>query len=332
MLQLTDLFDEAIRQKASDIHLATGETPRLRVAGELVPFGDPLDLRALLEPFLTPEGWARLGAGMPFERTLVHGELAFVGIAFRVGDAGLAATFRLLPEAIPRLELIAEGAQEFFEAITETPRGLVLITGPTGSGKWTTVCSVVDAINSKKAARIFIVGAHPSYRFTSKKSLVTELHVGHDCESYSRALEIAQQADLDVVALDDLPTFETLREALTLASTGHLVIANLHAKTAVEAIERLIESAGTEGDALRRSLAENLVAVTAQRLLPGKEKGRAPAYEWIKNSPAFRTALLAGSDLSVAQAEDSESRTLTTALDALVASGRVAEETAAMHR
>lgn len=328
MLNLTDFFDEAIRQKASDIHLATGEVPRLRVAGELVPVGEPLDLRNLLEPFLTPEAGARLAAGLPFERTLVHGDLAFVGIAFRVGDAGLAATFRLLPEAIPSLDLIAEGAQPFFRSIVEAVRGLVLVVGPTGSGKWTTVCSVTDAINAERAARIFVVGAHPSYRFASKKGLVTELHVGHDCDSYSRALEIAQQADLDVIALDDIPTLETLREAITLASTGHLVIANFHAKTAVEAIGRLIESAGAEGEALRRSLAENLVAVTAQRLLPGREKGRAPAYEWIRNSG---TMLLEG-DLAAAQAADPESRTLSAALDALVASGRVAEEVAAVHR
>jgi len=332
MLNLTNLFDEAIRQKASDIHLATGETPRLRVAGDLVPFGEPLDLRTVLEPFLTPEAGARLAAGLPFEKTLVHGDLAFVGIAFRVGDSGLAATFRLLPEKVPALDQIAEGAQEFFRGIVETVRGLVLITGPTGSGKWTTVCSVADTINAERADRIFIVGSHPSYRFASKKGMVTELHVGHDCDSYSRALDIAHQADLDVVALDDIPTLETLREALTLASTGHLVIANLHAKTAVEAIERLIESAGPEGDALRRSLAENLIAVTAQRLLPGREKGRAPAYEWIKNSPAIRTALLGNGDLTAAQAEDGESRTLTAALDALVASGRITEETADLNR
>jgi twitching motility protein PilT len=218
-----------------------------------------------------------------------------------------------------------------FRKIADTPRGLVLVVGPTGSGKWTTVCSVVETINLERSERIFVVGAHPSYRFESKGSLVTELHVGQDCDSYDRALAIAHQADLDVVALDDVPTLETLRSALTLAATGHLVIANLHAVTPVEAVERLIESAGAEADALRRALAENLVAVTAQRLLPGKEGGRAPAYEWIVNTPATRTALLNGG-LAEAQAADPECQTLSAALDALVASGRVTEETADLHR
>ncbi|RYE74437.1 MAG: twitching motility protein PilT, partial [Myxococcales bacterium] len=149
--------------------------------------------------------------------------------------------------------------------------------------------------------------------------------------SYDRALSIAQQADLDVIALDDIPTLETLRSVLTLAATGHLVIANLHATTAVEAIERLLESAGTEADALRRSLTENLVAVTAQRLLPGVEGGRVPAYEWIVNTPTIRKALLNGG-LAETQATDPECRTISAALDALVASGRISEEAAALHR
>ena len=208
---------------------------------------------------------------------------------------------------------------------------IVALTGPSGSGKWTTACSIVETINLEKLARIFVVGNHPSYRFESKKGMVTEIHVGQDCDSYDRALEIAHQADLDVVALDDIPTLETLRAALTLAATGHLVIANLHAVSPVEAVERLLESAGTEADALRRALSENLVAVTAQRLLPGVEGGRAPAYEWIVNTPTIRQALQDG-NLAEAHAADPECRTLSAALDILVASGRITEETAAPHR
>jgi Tfp pilus assembly pilus retraction ATPase PilT len=330
-MTLTDLFDQAAQRSASDIHLATGEAPRLRVAGSLVSLGTPTDLHDLLGPFLTSEAAIRLAAGLPFERTIVQGDQAFVGIAFRTGDHGMAATFRILGKGIPPLEKIAEGALPLFRRIAEPPRGLVLVVGPTGSGKWTTVCSVVETINLEKPARIFVVGNHPSYRFESKQSMVTELHVGQDCDSYDRALSIAGQADLDVVALDDIPTLETLRSALTLAATGHLVIANLHAVTPVEAIERLIESAGAEADPLRRALSENLVAVTAQRLLPGVEGGRAPAYEWIVNTPSIRKALLNGG-LAEAQASDPECQTLTASLDALVASGRVSEDAASLHR
>lgn len=333
-MNLIHLFDQAVQQNASDIHLASGEPPRLRVSGELVTLSSPaVDVVALLEPILSPDDRARIAAGLPSERTIAHGNRAFVGIFFRFGEQGLAATFRMLPTAIPDLSQIAEGAEELFEKVVESPRGLVLVSGPTGSGKWTTVCSVVDAINARKASRIFVVEAHPNYRFASKKGFVTQLHVGQDCDSYARALEIAHHADLDVVAMDDIPTLEVLRQAMILAESGHLVIANLSPRTPAEAIERLIESSGDEAPALRRALAQNLLAVTAQRLLPGiGGKGRAPAYEWIAGSPTVREALLNGLDLAAAQREDPESRTLNATLDRLVASGRVEAETAALHR
>lgn len=330
-MTLQDLFKEATQKSASDIHLATGEAPRLRIAGKLVSLGEPTDLKNLLQAFLTPEAAIRLGAGLPFERTIVQDGKSFVGIAFRVGDDGLAATFRLLPNSIPPLEKIAEGAQSLFRGIADAPKGLVLVVGPTGSGKWTTVTSVAETINIERAERILVVASHPSFRFESKQSLVTELHVGQDCDSYERALAIADQADIDVVVLDDIPTLETLRSALNSAAAGRLVLANLHAISPADAVERLIESAGSEAASLRRALVDNLVAVTAQRLLPGKEGGRAPAYEWIVNTPATRKALLNGS-LAEAQAADPECRTLSAALDTLVASGRVSEETAAAHR
>ena len=322
-MTLTDLFEEAARREASDLHLASGESPRLRIEGGLVALEGPADLPSLLEPFLTPEGAARLGAGLPFERTLVHGDLAFVGIAFRTGDAGLAATFRRLPKAIPPLDVVGEGALPLFRRLATAAKGLVLVAGATGSGKWTTACALTETINAEAAKRIFVVVRHPNYRFESKRSLVTQLHVGEDCESYERALDIAPQADVDVVLLDDLPTLETLRAALALAETGTLVVANLNVRTAVEAVERLIESASDEASALQRSLAENLVAVTAQRLLLGLEgKGRVPAYEWIVNTPTTREALLNG-DLARAQRDDPECQTSEAALDALVAAGKV---------
>lgn len=323
-MKLETLFELAASRKASDIHLATGEIPRLRIDRALVPLEEPVDLAEALEPLLTPEANARLGARLPVERTVEHGDLAFVAIVFRVGDGGLAATFRILPKSIPSLDAIGEDALPLFRRLMAAPKGLVLIVGPTGSGKWTTACSFVDAINAERAVRIFVVETHPNLRFESKRSLVTQLHVGHDCESYVRALEIADQADIDVVALDDVPTLETLRQALVLAETGHLVVANFHATTPVEALERLIASAGPDEAALRQALADNLLAVTAQRLLPGIDgRGRVPLYEWIANSPRMKEALLDG-DLVEAQREDPESLTLDAARATLVAAGKIA--------
>ncbi|RYG47183.1 hypothetical protein EON79_08045 [bacterium] len=322
-MKLTELFDLATSRQASDIHLATGETPRLRIGGTLVSLEVLIDPIDILETVLTPEASARLSAGLPVEKTILHGSTAFVAIVFRVGEEGLSATFRLLANAIPPLDAIGEDALPLFRRLMETPKGLVLIVGTTGSGKWTTACSLTDAINAESAKRILVVEGHPNYRFASKKGMVTQLHVGQDCDSYLRALEIAAQADLDVIALDDIPTLDTLRQALVLADTGHLVVANLHASTVAEAVDRLLESAGPDAPALRRSLADRLVAVTAQRLLPRTEgRGRVPVYEWIVATPAIKAALIEG-DLSEAQASDPECRTYEAALDALIGAGKV---------
>ncbi|WP_025227304.1 type IV pilus twitching motility protein PilT [Fimbriimonas ginsengisoli] len=338
-MNLTTLFDEAKERKASDLHLASGETPCVRIAGKLVRLDmQPLDravLSAILEPVLPMEAKIRVDSGLPVEKTVIHGDLAFVGIFFRSGDDGIAATFRMLSNGVPPLEQIGEGALPLMNRIAETSRGLVLVTGPTGSGKWTTVCSILDKINGEKAARLFVVESHPNFRFGSKQSLVTQLHVGQDCDSYTRALEIAQQADLDVVALDDIPTAEALRQMLILAETGHLVIANMHADSVVDALQRLLGSAGSEAEALRRSLAQNLVAVTSQRLFPRAQRsGRVPAYSWISANPATREALLTGdlARLEELQGTDPDCQSLNATLDTLVAAGEVTEEAASIHR
>jgi twitching motility protein PilT len=360
-MNLTVLFDEAVARKASDIHLASGEVPCLRIAGQLVRLEmPPLDREsalALLESFLISDSRLRVESGFAVERQILYGDLMFAGIVFRFGDDGIAATIRILQKEIPTMEAIGFGAADLLKTISEAPRGLVIISGPTGSGKWTTGCSIVEQINLTKAARIFLVEGHPNYRFESKKGLVTTLHVGQDCESYVRALEIAQQADLDVVAVDDIPTIEALRAMLILAETGHLVIVNMHAEGIADAVQRLLESAfeggrtlfdppqtptlGTatavrnEAPALRRSLSKNLLALTFQRLVPRSDQpGRAAVYEWVTSTPAVREAILSGDlgQLTTAQATDPECRSIGAALDRLVESGTISAETAALHR
>lgn len=306
-MTLTDLFDLALARSASDLHLVAGEPPRLRIAGELVPIEEPIDLFPLLEGFLTSESRARLASGLPAERTVVHARVAFVGLVFRAGDDSLVATFRVLGHGIPELEAVAGDALPLFERLATARKGFALIVGTTGSGKWTTACALADRINRDRAARILVVEAHPNYRFESHRGLVTALHVGADVDGYERALGLVNGIDANVVVLDDLPTLEALRLALSLAEMNVLVLANLHANTPVEAVERLLETAGGEAPALRRALADRLLTVTAQRLVP-TETGRVAQYEWLAGSVRVRTALIAGEDLGQAQREDPESR------------------------
>ena len=331
-MNLLTLFDQAKELKASDIHLATGEIPCVRVAGELVRLDmDPLDreaFTALLEPMLTADLRARVESGLPVEHQILHSDLSFAGIAFRVGNTGLAATFRLLRGIIPALDRIGDLAMPLLEKIAGTPKGFVLISGPTGSGKWTTACSIVDTINQNRPARIFVVENSTNYRFESKRGLVTQFNVGQDCDSCVRALEIAQQADPDVLAVDDIPTVEALRQLMILAETGHLVIACLHANSVVDAVKRLFESAEGTGEALRTALAENLVAVTCQRLLKRADgSGRVPVYQWVTATQAVREALLAGDlgRLEELQGSDPGCRTLDQALEILLIAATISE-------
>lgn len=328
---LIDLFDEAIEHKASDIHLASGDSPRLRVDHGLVTMDkavlDREGLERLLEPMLTPEARLRLEAGSAVEQTIVHREFGFVGIAFRFQDNGLAATFRVISNGIPTLDAVAGDALELFQQIANSPRGLVLIVGPTGSGKWTTACAIVEHINASRADRIFVVVDHPSYMLSSKKSMLTELHVGVDCESYERGMQIAHQSDLDVIALNDLPTLEAVRQAVIVAETGHLVIVNLHAEGCVDALARILSTAGPEDEALRRALAKNLIAVTSQKLLLKKDgSGRVPAYEYLRNTPEVADALVDGNLEELQRIIDSNSacRSMSVAVERLVADGKVA--------
>jgi len=337
-MNLTDLFDIALDHKASDIHLASGDTPCLRMSGELtrLPMPSPTrdQLLDFLEPMLGVEGRGRLAAGEPVEKTLMHGDLAFIGIAFGCGNDEVGASFRVLRHGVPSLEVTGVGAMPLMRRIVDMARhdkGLVLMVGPTGSGKWTIACSLIDAINDEKSARIFVIERHPNYRFESKLGLVSQIRIGRDCPTYERACDLAFLADLDVVAVDDIPTVETLRQLLILADTGHLVIANLHAEDAVDAVQRLLDTAGTEAHALRRSLAANLTLVTGQRLLRrANDSGRVAAYEWLATSPAVRNALLSGdmAALRTLQSTEATSRSAAAALADLVAEGLVSSETA----
>ena len=276
-MNLETLFQTALDRSATDLHLVDGERPRLRIDGALVP----LDADADLAPLLTPEASARLAVGLPVERVLDHRDRAFVGTIFRA-HGRINATFRILDPGIPPLEGIAGESLPLFRRIVDNPQGFVLVVGATGSGKWTTAAALVDAINAERDARILVVESHPGLRFGSRKGLVTALHVGVDLDGYARALDVVAGADVDVLLLDDLPTLDVLRGALKLAAGGRLVVANLNVPTAAEAVERLLESSGDEAPALRRALAENLVAVVGQRLVPGVGgKGRVPVYEWL---------------------------------------------------
>jgi twitching motility protein PilT len=256
-------------------------------------------------------------------------------IAFRAAESGFVATFRILIAEVPGLDKIGEGAMPLMEKIIDAHCGLVLIAGPMGSGKVTTASSIIETINATKVARIFAVSGSPFFTFRSKLSMVTQLYVGQDFESYESALEALGHADPDIIAVDDIPNGEALRQTVMLADKGHLVIANLHADSVTDVLRRLFDAARADAFALRRALSQSLYVITVQRLFArASGTGRVPAYEWCFATPAVKNAILHGDLDRVAhlQSSEPESRSLEATLSELVAEGKITEEAAGSYR
>jgi twitching motility protein PilT len=313
-MNLDQIFRQAIEAKASDIHLAGGEIPRYRINGALVPLEMPAlghdDLSELIEPIFSLEAQAHLRGGGPVWRSALVEGISFSGLACRVGKGGLVITFRLLNNEIPKLEAIGFDGLDLLQWIIGLPRGLAVVAGPSLSGKTTTLCSMVEQINVNSPSRIFVITSEPSYEFISKAGMITNIQVGRDCRTYDEAMRTVYQGlDPDVIALDDLPTEEAVREAILLADTGHLVIANLHAQDSRDALSILM-GLGKEGrKEYCGALATHLVAVTGQRLFRRQDRpGRAAAYDWLKTDDKLRELILSGDIESVKAFEGGRSR------------------------
>lgn len=336
-MELDTLLDEAVAQNASDVHLVAGEPPVFRVAGNLVRRPDtlPLDsaaVDALLLPALSEASQISLETGATFgaETLINRNAFAFQVTVFRERGR-LAGTIRVVLATIPSLSQITTGdALARLEALADLPRGLVLFTGPTGCGKMTTACAVVEHINQTRAKRIFAVEQTPSYAFASRQSVITALQVGGDVDSVEQALRTVLRANADVVYVSELPTVEAVRDALTLAETGHLVLAILHAESSGDALTRLVGAFPTDGqNALRGTLARSLAVVVNQRLLVRSEnRGRVAAYEFLVATPAVRDALAAGrvDDLPGLMTSEPGMQTMADALRLLQETGAISEE------
>lgn len=345
-MQLETVLDEAVERNASDIHLVVGEPPVFRVNGALVrqeentTVLDPATMDRLLLPLLTDSLRALLTEGnLSFADVVLAQGRNLFGVAIYRERGRLAATIRVAMPEVPSLEAIGGDMTPLLTALSEKPRGLILFTGPTGSGKATTAIALIEHINRTRSERIYTVEESPSYAFESKQSLITSLFVGQDTESYERAAHVLLTgADPDVVYLNDLPTAEAVRQALMLAETGHLVIANLHAESAVSAVEQMVTAFPEPRAPVRSLLARTLVAVFSQRLLPRRDRpGRVAAYEVLLGTARVREIIRGSGPLDnltdAIQADSGEGmRTAQSAIAALVAAGEISEETAEAYR
>jgi twitching motility protein PilT len=294
MPTMEDLLREATSTGASDLHLSAGQPPLMRVHGDLKrtehPALDPAAVTALVQTVMTDVHRKQFEGEHDVDFAC---ELPGIG-RFRVNvfvqSRGPGAVFRSIPTVIPSLESL--DLPPILKELCTKDRGLVLVTGPTGSGKSTTLAAMVDVINQTWEAHILTVEDPIEFVHPPKRCLVNQREVGPHTGSFSAALKSALREDPDVILVGEMRDIETISLALTAAETGHLVFGTLHTSSAPKTIDRIIDvfPAGQQGQ-IRTMLSESLEAVVAQTLLKKKTGGRIAACEILTGTPAVRNLI-----------------------------------------
>ena len=291
---LETLLRLAAQRGASDLHLSAGLAPAMRVDGEMQPLqAPPLAgerllkwLRGIMDERQRREYEAELETDFSFQ---LDGVGRFRANAFRQ-SRGAAAVFRAIPAKV--LSMAQLGMDGVFEEIARLPRGLILATGPTGSGKSTTLAALIDFVNETRRGHILTIEDPIEFVHRSKGCLVNQREVHRDVRSFQRALRAALREDPDVILVGELRDLETVRLALTAAETGHLVFATLHTASAGKTVDRIVDLfPGQEKDMARSMLSESLQAVVAQTLVERVGGGRVAAQEILIATPAVRNLI-----------------------------------------
>ena len=296
-MDVTDLLARAVAVQASDRHLAAGQTPMLRLDGELQRMAmPPLAAGALVAGMATllddtqREQWAQ---GAELDLALALPALGRFRVNLFRQLNGPAATFRLIPGRIATLDELA--LTDVFQAVVQYRDGLVLVGGPTGSGKSSTLATLLDQLNREKALHIITLEDPVEVIHSSQRSLVNQREVGRHSSGFAQGLRSALRQDPDVIMIGELRDLETIRLALQAAETGHLVLATVHARSAASSIERLVEVfAADEKPLVRAMLAESLQMVVAQVLVRRVGGGRVAAREVLVATPAVRNLVREG--------------------------------------
>ncbi|WP_133135772.1 type IV pilus twitching motility protein PilT [Legionella rowbothamii] len=294
-MDITELLTWAVNNHASDLHLSSGMEPRIRVDGELrkmnLPVLEHLDLFAMIHELLSTQQKEELAKHLQLDFSF---EIAALG-RFRVNVfhhlRGIGAVFRLIPTMIP--SFCDLNLPPVFNELINYSHGLVLVTGPTGSGKSTTLAAMIDGINLSRHGHILTIEDPIEFVHPSNKCLVNQREVHNNVPSFQAALRSALREDPDVLLVGELRDLETIRLAMSAAETGHLVLGTLHTNSAVHAVNRIIDVFPGEEKTMARSiLAESLRAVIAQRLVRRKEgRGRIAALEIMICTGAIRNLI-----------------------------------------
>ncbi|MFY0728298.1 type IV pilus twitching motility protein PilT [Pseudomonas sp. NFX15] len=293
-MDITELLSFSAKQGASDLHLSAGLPPMIRVDGDVrrinLPALDNTQVLALIHAVMNDT--QRRGFEAQLETDF---SFAVPGLArFRVNafhqHRGAGAVFRTIPANVQRMEELGMG--EVFRKVTDAPRGLVLVTGPTGSGKSTTLAAMIDYLNSHRHHHILTIEDPIEFVHESRKCLINQREVHRDTRSFATALRSALREDPDVILVGEMRDLETIRLALTAAETGHLVFGTLHTTSAAKTIDRVVDVfPGDEKSMVRSMLSESLLAVVSQTLVKKVGGGRVAAHEIMLGTAAIRNLI-----------------------------------------
>ncbi len=292
------LLEEVVKKKASDLHLQVGLAPTLRIDGKLVAVQgsqvlDEASIEKLIFAMLDDDQKQILLKDKEFDFSFAFGDLGRFRVNAFHERGNLAAALRLIPNVIDSIEKL--GLPNIVNKFTDYPRGLVLITGPTGSGKSTTLAAMVDKINTERAEHIITIEDPIEFTHKSKKSVVVQREVHYDTYSFSASLRSSLRQDPDVVLIGEMRDLETISAAITIAETGHLVFATLHTNSASQSVDRMIDVFPPhQQPQIRAQLANILMAIASQRLIPAIGGGRIAAAEILIATPAVRNIIREG--------------------------------------
>jgi twitching motility protein PilT len=295
MATLYDFLKIMIEKGASDLHITTGSPPRLRIDGKLIPIDhpplNPPDTKALCYSVLTDAQKHKFEESNELDLSFGLKGLSRFRANIFMQRGAVAGAFRSVPFQIRTFREL--GLPDILLDIAKKPRGLVLVTGPTGSGKSTTLASIIDIINNERQDHIITVEDPIEYLHQHKKSLINQREVNADTNSFKAALKYVLRQDPDVVLIGEMRDLETIEAALTVAETGHLTLATLHTNNAVQTINRIIDVFPPyQQEQVRVQISFVLEAVIAQQLLPKKSgHGRVLAVEILVPNPAIRNLI-----------------------------------------
>ncbi|HKI59680.1 MAG TPA: type IV pilus twitching motility protein PilT [Mariprofundaceae bacterium] len=336
MMDVSELLAFTVKNGASDLHLSSGEAPMIRIHGDMTRIKMPelpeREVQTMVYDIMNDTQRKLFEEHMELDFSFSLGDIARFRVNCFKQNRGMAAVFRVIPTEVFTLEQLK--CPDVFSDISMTPRGICLVTGPTGSGKSTTLAAMIDLRNQSEKGHILTIEDPIEFVHRSKSSLVSQRELGPHTHSFANALKSALREDPDVILVGELRDLETIRLALTAAETGHMVFATLHTSSAPKTIDRIIDVfPAAEKDMVRSMLSESLRAVISQSLMKTADgNGRVAAYEIMLGTPAIRNLIRENKVpqmVSVMQTSQREGmQTLDSDLQRLVKSRKITQQAA----